>query len=287
MKRNAGLILLLLIVSQGCSTERLALRMALPLVEGQYASIQEENDPQLAEKAMPASLKMMEGFLRQDADNPLLLNRLAEGYCGYAFSFLEETEPGRAQAMYLRGRQYASRALAAEAGVEGLENRSLDEIKTALGNVEKDQLPSLFWLGQCWGGWLMLSLDKPQAFADVSKIEAVMKAALKLDETYYAAGPHLFLGVFYGSRSKLLGGDPEKARFHFERNLALTENKFLMTHYLYAKTYAVQNQNVELFEKLLSRVYETPANVLPGRRLANEVAKVKSDRLAKQAEDLF
>ncbi len=287
MKSYFGLIFLALIVAQGCSTERLALRAALPLIEGQYASIQEEKDPHLAKEAMPASLKMLEGLLRQDGDNPLLLNRLAEGFCGYAFSFLEETEPDRAQAMYLRGRQYASRALAAEAGIEKLEEQGMDTLKTALAGVEKDQVPSLFWLGQCWGGWLMLSLDRPEAFADVSKIEALMKTALKLDETYYSAGPHLFLGVFYGSRSKLLGGDPEKAKFHFERNLALTDNKYLMAHYLYAKTYAVQNQNVKLFENLLSRVYETPADVLPERRLANEVAKVKSDRLAKQAEDLF
>ena len=58
----------------------------------------------------------------------------------------------------------------------------------------------------------------------------------------------------------------EKARFHFERNRALTGNKYLMTHYLYARTYAVQTQNVKLFENLLSRVFETPADILPEQR---------------------
>ena len=56
----AGLILLILI--QGCSS--LSTRMALPMVESQVASINEEIDPVLAEQAIPASLKMLEGLLR-------------------------------------------------------------------------------------------------------------------------------------------------------------------------------------------------------------------------------
>ena len=79
MKRNFWLIFITLIVAQGCSTERLALKAAWPLVEGQYAAIQEEKDPYLAGQALPASLKMMEGFLHRDADNPLLLNRAGRG----------------------------------------------------------------------------------------------------------------------------------------------------------------------------------------------------------------
>ena len=57
-------ILSLLILLGGCST--LSIRMAMPMVESQYAAINEETDPVLAEQAIPASLKMMEGMLRED-----------------------------------------------------------------------------------------------------------------------------------------------------------------------------------------------------------------------------
>ena len=287
MKRKFYLIFLTVFFLEGCSTERIALRMALPLVEGQYTSIQEEKDPELAEKAIPASLKMMEGFLKRDPGNAKLLQRLAEGFCGYAFSFLEDTDPLRASDLYLRGRQYASRALKADSDLTGLETQGLENLKTELGRATEDSVASLFWMGQCWGGWLRLNLDRPEAFADISKVEQVMQRVVALDETYNYAGPHLFLGVFYGGRSKLLGGNPEKAQFHFERNLALTGNKYLLTHYLYARTYAVQVQNVKLFERLLAQVKDAPADGLPEQRLANEVAKMKAERLSQQAEELF
>ena len=75
----------------GCSTQKVAVRLALPLVEGQYTALQEEADPKLAENALPANLKMMEGFLKGDENNSAILTRLSEGFCSYSFSFVEDT----------------------------------------------------------------------------------------------------------------------------------------------------------------------------------------------------
>lgn len=261
--------------------------VAVPLVAGQYASIQEEGDPYLAERAIPANLKMMEGLLREDEENLVLLHGLSEGFCGYAFSFVEETHPDRASALYLRGKEYALRALAVETGKKGVDQLKLESLKASIGEMGEENVPALFWLGQCWGGWLALSLDKPGAFADVSKVEGVMARVLELDETYYFAGPHLFLGVFYGARSKLLGGDPEKARRHFLKSLKLTGNRFLLSRVLFAKTYAVQIQDRKLFDRQLQEVMQTPADILPERRLANEVAKLKAKRLLEMSDELF
>ncbi|MEE9259278.1 MAG: TRAP transporter TatT component family protein [Nitrospinaceae bacterium] len=287
MNDKVFLILFAFLAAAGCSTQKMAVQMALPLVQGQYDSIQEEVDPELAEWAIPSSLKVLEGLLKSDETNTDILRSLAEGFCGYAFSFVEETDPVRASGLYLRGRNYALRALSESFGVPGLSGLVLGELKQALARVEKEQISSLFWAGQCWGGWLMLSMDDPEAFADISKVEQVMVRALELDETYHYAGPHLFLGVFYGGRSRLLGGNAEKARFHFERSLELTENRYLLAHFLYAKTYAVQNQDRELFDRLLDTVSQTPSEVLSKQRLANEVAKLKAENLSRRADELF
>jgi hypothetical protein len=86
----------------GCSPSRMAVQAALPLVENQVRAMQEERDPELAEQAIPANLKTLEGLLKQDPDNTWILENLAEGFCGYAFSFLEDAEPERASSFFVR-----------------------------------------------------------------------------------------------------------------------------------------------------------------------------------------
>jgi len=277
----------LTIAVSGCSTEKMAVRLALPLVEGQYTALQEEADPELAENALPANLKMMEGFLKGDENNSDILLRLSEGFCSYSFSFIEDTDPDRASALYQRGKNYALRALFAESGVENIDELKLDPLNSALEKMGKENVPSLFWLGQCWGGWLMLSLDNPKAFVAVSKVESLMKRVLELDASYHYAGPHVFLGAFYGGRSKMLGGDPEKSRTHFEQSLALTDHRFLLSRVMFAKTYAVQIQDKKLFMEQLNTVIKSSGNILPEQRLANEVAKIKAKRLLEMADELF
>ena len=278
-------VLILLILFQGCST--LATRMAAPMIQGQYASINEETDPVLAEQAMPASLKMLEGMLRGDPENEALLKNLSEGFCGYAFSFVEDTDPERASLLYLRGRGYAERLLESNGAPENLIRQNPEQFKGTLKTLDADHLHGLYWMGQCWAGWLMLNLDDLQAFVAISKVEAVLQRTLELDASYHYAGPHLLLGAFYGGRSKLLGGKPDKARNHFEQCLKLTQHKFLMAKVIYAKTYAVQMQDRALFKKLLGEVMAAPADILPEQQLANAVAKQKAQKLLESADDLF
>jgi hypothetical protein len=271
----------------GCSTDKMAVRMALPLVEGQYTALQEEADPELAEDALPANLKMMEGFLKEDESNPDILMRLSEGFCSYSFSFVEDTDRVRATALYQRGKNYALSVLTAETDIENFDKLNPEKFNSAVQKLDEENVPAMFWLGQCWGGWLMLSLDNPRAFAAVSKVESLMKRVLELDPSYHYAGPHLFLGAFYGGRSKMLGGDPEKSRYHFEQSLALTGNRFLLSRVMFAKTYAVQVQDKELFAEQLNTVLKSSGNILPEQRLANEVAKLKAKRLMEMANELF
>ena len=60
-----------------------------------------------------------------------------------------------------------------------------------------------------------------------------------------------------------------------------------MAKVIYAKTYAVQKQDLGLFKKLLGEVLDAPADILPGQQLANAVAKRKARKLLESADDLF
>jgi tetratricopeptide (TPR) repeat protein len=263
----------------------MAARMAVGLVDDQVRAMHEETDPQMAEQAIPGSLKILEGLLKSDPDNREVLSNLAEGYCSYAFSFVEDRDGERAARLYWRGRDYALAGLGG-----GREWLALPPVAfaSALQRLGGNDVPSLFWLSQCWAGWLLLNLHDTAAFADISRVEQSLLRALEMDETFYHAGPNLLAGAFYGGRTKILGGNPEKAKRYFERALALTQGKNLLVFVLYAKTYAVQVQDKELFHSLLSRALAAPADDSPPeQRLANEIAKIKARKLLDAEDELF
>jgi hypothetical protein len=275
------------LMSVGCYTSRIAVQAALPLVESQVLAMQEERDSELAKQAIPANLKMLEGLLKHDPDNTWILENLAEGFCGYAFSFLEDTDPERASSLYERGKRYAVRAIIIRTGRDKWEELSLNEWSRALDEVLVSHQPALFWMGQCWGSWLMQNLDSVKAFADIPRLEKLMNKVHDLNPSYHHAGPHLFLGAFYGGRSKMLGGNPERSRHHFEKALELTENKYLLINLFFARTYAVQNQDRDLFELQLQAILQSPPDLFPEQRLANQVARKKAAILVEQIDELF
>jgi len=280
-------VLMITTVLPGCSSRQLAVQATLPLISSQIISMQEERDVDLAEKAIPASLKMLEGLLKEDPDNVWILENLAEGFCGYAFSFLEDSEPDRASGLYLRGKGYALQAVELQSHGRKWSGLSFDEWTQRLKETNASQKAALFWMGQCWGSWLSLNLDSVEAFSDIPRIDSLMNRVLELDPGFHYAGPHLFLGAFYGGRSRMLGGNPDKARNHFEQALKLTGGKYLLIPFLYSKTYAVQNQDQDLFRVQLQKVLETSEDILPEQRLANQVAKKKAAILLGKNDDLF
>ena len=88
----------------------------------------------------------------------------------------------------------------------------VDDFEKSLSVFSKQDVPHLFWAGYNWGNLVNLSKDDPETVADVSKAEALMRKVVDLDENYFYGGAHLFLGVFYGSRPQLLGGDFKKSK---------------------------------------------------------------------------
>jgi predicted anti-sigma-YlaC factor YlaD len=111
--------------------------------------------------------------------------------------------------------------------------------------------------------------------------------ALELDEGYYHAGGHMIFGALFGGMSKTLGGDPEKARKHFDRALSLTRRRFLLVQVMYAKTLAVQLQDPALFKKLLDEVLAADLSIFPEQKLANVAAKRRARRLLARQGELF
>ena len=280
-------VLFLLAPLAGCTLRQTVARSTGAVVDDLLAAMNAETDPVQAREAAPALFVMIDGLLRADPSNADLRRAAAQAYGSFAFAFLEENEPARARAFYRRGRDHGVAALKAMPGMEGLLAGDAAAQREALSRLGGEDLPLLFWTAYCWSGLVNLSRSDPDAVADLPRVEAMMARALALDRTFFHGGPDLFFGVYYGGRSRLLGGDPAKARMHFERAVAASGGRFLMTKVLMARYYAVQAQDRALFERLLKEVESAPAGLLSEEALANTLAKERAKALLKQAEELF
>jgi hypothetical protein len=270
----------------GC-IQTIAVRSVGGIVEDGFDAFTEDSDLQFVEQALPGNLKLLEVMLKNDPDNERLLRLCAEGYASYALGFVEDVDVARARLFYLRGRDYGLRILEQDADLKKALSGAADDLKSVLAKKSKDVVPGVFWTAFAWGGYLNITLTDPDAIAAIPRIETMMNFVAEKDSMFYYGGAHLFLGTLYGSRPKLLGGDPDKSKRHFETALRLTEGKFLMTHVYYANSYAKQTLNDTLFTELLTHVENASSDILPKFRLGNAIAKKKAKMWLARKEELF
>jgi len=283
------LLLVGLLTTFGCGlAKKLPARMIGAVFEGLSASIFEQPDVQLVEQALPAYLLLIDGLLDSSPGDTRLLRTGAQAYSAYASAFVEEEETERLALLYGKAREYSLRLLAIEqkkvaSALQG-PGRDFNACLPALRNRD---VPDLFLAASCLGGWITANPDSPEAIAEQVKVVELMTRILELDESYYYGGPHLFFGIYHGVKPKVLGGQPDTSRAHFERALEMSGEQFLLTRVLYAQYYARQVLNQELYESLLQQVLDAPVEQYAETRLMNEVARVKAVKLLDLVDDYF
>jgi len=286
MNRRFLIALTSIFLFSGC-IQTIAVRSVGGIVEDGFDALTEESDLQFAEQALPANIKLLEVMLKNDPNNERLLKLCAEGYASYALGFVEDVDKERARIFYVRARDFGMRIIKQDAELAKAIDGSADDLKAALAKKSKDDVPGIFWTAFAMGSYLNITPTDPDAIASIAKIETMMNFVAEKDSLFYYGGAHLFLGTLYGSRTKFLGGDPEKSKKHFETAMRLNEGKFLMTQVYYAKSYAVQTLNDTLFEELLTQVDKASPDILPKFRLGNAIAKKKAKMLLARKEELF
>ena len=286
MQRPVVIPVIVVLLCSGC-IQSIALRSTGAIVDYGLEAINEESDLQLAEQSIASDLKLLEGLLKGDPENERVLLMAARGYGSYALGFAEDDSPDRARMFYLRARDYGLRILSQREEFSRMWDRDLESFQQALSKFGRDDVPAVFWTANGWGNYIRLNLTDPSALADIPKVESLLKFVLEKDETYFFGSAHLAMGTILGSRPRILGGDPESARKHFERCLDISNGKFLLADIYYAMTYAVQTQDRALFSDLLQKVKEASLDILPEQRLANAIAKQKAERLLARTSDLF
>ena len=279
--------LLIVFSALGCSMQTMAIRTTGGILEYGVESINEEEDLVIAEQAIMANLKMLEALIKGDPKNKQLLVLAAQGYAGYALAFVEDEYPKKAKMFYKRAQNYGLDVLNQKKAFRNSVDGRLEDFGAAMKKFNVKDVPALFWTANSWGNWINLSRDSPSAIVQMGKVELMMKRVLELDESYFYGGVHMFYSVYYGGRSKMFGGSPEKARLHFDKFIKISEGKFMIGKVLFAQYYGVQMQDDVLFKKLLNETLETPGDVLPEQRLVNEIAKVKAAALLADMDSFF
>jgi len=271
-------LLSLLFLMPGCA--RITLHAAGDMIPNLTGAFFEECDVDLAREALPAELKLMEGLLKSAPRNQQLLTALCMGFTGYAMLFVEEASVERASMLYLRARSYGMRAL----GVEGVTPQDIDEKLTVL---QRASIEPLFWTTLAWNAWIGLNIDNPAALGELSMAQKCLKRVMEMDPEFFYGSPYVVYGSMLAARPKILGGDADRAKVFFERAMALTQGKFFLAPYFYAKTYAVRVQNKALFLQLIESVETTPSDAIKDACLMNRVMKERMKILKAEADDLF
>lgn len=275
-----------LLFSAGC-VRQVAVSTMGGIFQDGMSAVEEEQDPEFAAQSLPSSLKLMEVLLKSEPENRKLLLLLAEGYGSYALGFVEDADPERAKIFYQRATGYALRLVRQDRTLARAFDGPLDEFLAELARRGKPDVPGIFWAAFGMGGYLNLAFDKPDALAQLPRVEAMMQFVAVADPAFFHGGADMFLGTLYGSRARILGGDPERSRRHFENALRTNGGAFLMTRVFFARSYAVQTQNEALFSELLDEVERVPLDDYPQLRLVNAVAKRKALLLRARKDDLF
>lgn len=284
MKKLALLLCVLLL--QGC-IQTMAIRTMGGIMDYGLEAFNEEGDLKLAEGALGSNLKLVEALIKGDPQNAKLLLMASQGFNAYALAFAEDDSIERARMFYVRGRDYAMRVLNQNQKIREALEKDVPTLQAALATLTKEDVPAVFWTAFGWGSYINISRSDVSVVADLPKVLTMMEFVRQTDPTYYYGGPYLILGSIEGSMPQVLGGKPEKAKEYFERALSVNGGKFLLTYIYYAKTYAVQTQNQELFESLLKKVEDASPDILPEARLSNVVAKKKASLLREHMNDLF
>ena len=297
------LVCLLLLMANHCSMTRIAATQTTAILVKAAPTFDRENDLEFAEYSSLSNLKMLEGLLEVTPYNMDLLLLTSSSFTRYTFGFIEEKIEiadiqynfkekeklvNRAVDFYERGRAYGLRMMDQhKKGFSGLIDRDLDRFSAELKLLKAEHVPALFWTAFAWGNIVNLQQNEPARLAELARVELMMERVLELDERFFFGGPHLFFGTFYGIRPEMLGGNPQKSKKHLEKAIEITRGKFLMANFLLAKGYAVQTQNRELFERTLREILESPPDLFPDQRLANELAKRRANRLLDRVDHLF
>ncbi len=281
------LIFLLAPLLGACSMGQMVARTSVSIMDGATEAMNSETDLVLAEAAIPANIKLIEGLIVEDPENSALLATAAQGLYGYAFGFTELKDRSRAEALYQRGADYGFRALRSLGVDIDLRRANIEAIDKAVSRLGHNAVPALFWTASCWAKQIDLNRTDPARLAELGSTERLMQRILQLEPDYFDGSVYGYYGVYYGSRAPMFGGDFSLAEKNFSAARAVTEGRLLIFDVLQAEYLERQRLDKSKFHALLDNVVNTPVGVFPEMALINQISRARARYLLGLEEEWF
>ncbi len=297
MSLQAAALLGVVILSLGgCSVTKIAARQTALNVIKTLPAYDRETDLELAEHAIAANLKLLEGVLEISPVNVDLLVATSRTFSRYTYGFVEDRievaeQTGdleertrlvaRAIDFYTRAGHYGLRALAQSRGsFPASVGHGPEQLAEELGNLKAEDVPALYWTAFAWGNLIKLQPENPERLFDLTVVTTLMQRVLDLDETYYYGSAHLFFGVYYSALPEMFGGGLVKAKGHFLRATEISNGRYLPAKFLLAKHYCAPAGDTVLLEATVKEILTAPSDLLPGQTLVNLITRRKAARWA-------
>ncbi len=241
-------------------------------------NLQQQQDIALVCEGAPAYLLMLDSMLVSSPENEDLLLTATQSYSAYAAA-LEECGGAerRVDAMAIKARQYGQRLLQPLLPTDSKGGDS--DLDKHLAKLTAGNVPHAFWGASGWLTWILRQKGSPEAIADIVLIEKIMARLLVLNEAFQGGSIHLFFGAYHATKPEMLGGRPDLSADHFEKALAISKRRFLMTQTTYAATLARTTMDRDLHDRLLREVLAFPLDSAPEFGLSNRVAVNQAKRL--------
>lgn len=283
------------------SIERLAMNAVSDMLTGEGSSsvFTGDSDPQLVADAIPFAIKMYESLLDANPNHQGLMFTTGMMFIMYANAFVQgpaemlpvedwkkrDHEMTRAKNLYLRGYAILNNAL--EARYPGFYQVSNENLPGMLNRFKKDDVGLLYWIVA--GGMAAYSVDIFDFYlsSNIPKWTAMIKKAYELDPDFDVAALDEFLIIFYASLPELLGGDKERAKFHFLQAQEKTNGQSSGAYVSYAQAVFVPAQDYESYKDYLEKALEIDVDANPSTRLVNIINQRKAQWLLDNAYNYF
>ena len=249
------------------------------------AAILESEDLEMVRDGAPAYLILLDGLIANAPDDKFLLRQSAVLHSAYAGAFVNDQDRSKLLAGKAKNLAVRASCLSLEDGC-GIDDMNYQELTDWLKEQPDSSIEFLYTLASTWIGWIQANSDDFNAIADLSKAKAVMLKVVDINSTYENGQPFLYLGALETLVPPGLGGKPEIGKAHFDRAIAISEGRNLMSKVFCAEMYARLLFDRELHDRLLTEVLEAEVKA-SGFTLMNVVAKKQAKQLLLSGDDYF
>ena len=296
-----GLLCLILFLTS-CSINRMAMNMVANALtsDGSAEVFTGDSDPELVGDALPFAIKMYEALLSQNPNHQGLINMTGSMFVMYANAFVQgpaemlpfymfeerQAAQDRAKNLYLRGLELLTRGL--ELKYRGFSTAFADgRLPEFLSRMRKADVPALYWSAAA--GFLAYSIDLLdfELSARIPEWTAMIHRAYELDPNFNVAAFDEFFIIFYASLPELLGGDVERARYHFRRALEKTDGNSASAFVSYAQAISVPAQDYDTFREHLEKALAIDVDRDVSTRLVNIMSQRRAQWMLNHAWTFF